>query len=196
MGQTGGEVVEQDDQVLIVRVLRGDTESYNLLAQRWKKRIFNFVYRYTGNFEDSEDLTQETFTKAFRNLARLDDPRRFHSWLYKIALNECRMEHRRNRNHRHVFLDDQPQDGDGEVAPLQLRDPADSPEAIASKRETMEKLKQIFDLIPSEQRVVIVMKEYEDLKFHEIAEILEIPLSTVKSRLYKGLQTLKKMLES
>lgn len=189
-----GEVVQQDDEVLISRFLKGDSESFNLLATRWKKRIFNFVYRYTGSFEDSEDLTQETFAKALRSLGRLEDPRKFSSWIYRIALNECHMDRRRDRSHRHVFLDAEVE-GNGESMPRQLADPGDSPESVIHKQEMMERLKRVFAAIPAEQRAVIVMREYENLKFHEIAEILDIPLSTVKSRMYMGLRALKKLLE-
>ncbi len=182
----------RSEQYLLELALQGDTACFGELIERWQRRIYGFICRYVGNADEAHDLTQDTFTKAFSNLGRLSDPERFSSWLYTIALNECRMRFRRRRKIQFVSLPEE----DTEVVPIHLRDPAASPEAKLAVKEDVQVLREAFDQLPEEQKEVILMKEYQDLKFHEISEILAIPLSTVKSRMYLGLKTLRKLMEN
>lgn len=187
--------MEFSDEYLVQKYLDGDASRFNILIQRWQKRIFNFVYRNIGDYEEARDLTQDTFAKAFLKLKELDDAARFSSWLYKIALNECRMAFRRTRGRQKIPIEIYHQTEAQEVElGRMMAEREDSPEQSLQKREAAERLHEVFRMIPEEQRLVIVMKEYEDLKFHEIAQILELPLSTVKSRMYLGLKTLKRLL--
>lgn len=179
----------QTDQCLLDSALRGDVHSFGQLVERWRSRIFGFIFRYTGDREDAHDLTQETFTKAYKNLNRLTDPASFPAWVYKIALNECRMRFRRIKRSQLVDLDEE-RDTAG-AARIDER----TPEEVFHRRELQRVLQAAFEELPAEQRAVIVMKEYQGLKFREISEILSVPLSTVKSRLYLGLKTLKGLVE-
>jgi len=181
---------QMTDEHLLELAVQGNGRSFGILVERWENRIFRFICRYTGSREDARDLTQDTFSKAFQNLSKLSDPARFSSWLYKIALNECRMRFRRGRGVRQVSLEDARLDEDrtNQVS-------ADTPEDVAVRNEVIRKLKEAFCRLPEEQREVILMKEYEGLRFHEISGVLGIPLSTAKSRMYLGLKTLRKILE-
>jgi len=184
--------MNRSEEYLLELALAGDTACFGELIERWQRRIYGFICRYVGNTDDAQDLTQDTFTKAYKNLDRLADPERFSSWLYTIALNECRMRFRRKRKIQLVALPEE----DGEVVPIPLQDQAASPEAKLAVKEDIQVLREAFNGLPEEQREVILMKEYQDLKFHEISDILGIPLSTVKSRMYLGLKTLKKLMEN
>lgn len=181
--------MELSDERLLEHALEGDGACFGELARRWQRRIYGFICRYVGNREEARDLTQDTFAKAFQNLDRLADSRRFPSWLYKIALNECRMRFRRQNRGVIVPLEEyvQREERGGFPTP--------TPEDTLEAGENVRILRQAVAQLPEEQRVVIVMKEYQGLKFHEIAEILDLPLSTVKSRMYLGLKTLKKLVE-
>lgn len=180
--------MQRSDEYLLELALQGDGTCFGELSQRWQNKIYGFIYRYVGNREEARDLTQDTFAKAYQHLDRLSDPSRFSSWLYKIALNECRMRFRRRRHVTAVPLEDYV---------LQERDVSEaaSPEEALAAGETTRILKEVFGHLPEEQRTVILMKEYQGLKFQEISEILDVPLSTVKSRMYLGLKTLRKMME-
>lgn len=181
--------MNRSDEHLLQLALEGDGACFGELAERWQRRIFSFVCRYVGNVEEAQDLTQDTFAKAYQNLDRLTDPSRFSSWLYKIALNECRMKFRRRRNFSHVPLAEQ-----GESDGIDIVD-AVTPERHLAEKERGEALRQAFEVLPEEQRSVILMKEYQNLKFQEISEIMNVPLSTVKSRMYLGLKTLRRVME-
>jgi RNA polymerase sigma-70 factor (ECF subfamily) len=184
--------MNRSEEYLLELALAGDTACFGELIERWQRRIYGFICRYVGNTDEAQDLTQDTFTKAYKNLDRLADPERFSSWLYTIALNECRMRFRRKRKIQLVALPEE----DGEIVPIPLQDQAASPEAKLAVKEDIQVLREAFNGLPEEQREVILMKEYQDLKFHEISDILGIPLSTVKSRMYLGLKTLRKLMEN
>lgn len=178
----------RSDEALLELALQGDDVSFGELARRWQQKIYGFICRYVGNSEEAKDLTQDTFAKAYRNLDRLVDPSRFSAWVYKIALNECRMRFRRESKLRRMPLEDYLESGQAEVDQK-------TPEKALASKEAVRELRRAFEELPEEQRAVIVMKEYQGLKFHEIADILEVPLSTVKSRMYLGLKTLRRLME-
>ena len=178
------------DEYLLELALQGDRSCFGELIERWQRKIYAFICRYVGNSTDAQDLTQDTFTKAYTNLDRLADPARFPSWLYKIALNECRMRFRKERRAQLVPLPEEEDPGGPELAVETT-----TPETQLAVQEEIELVRGAFKELPEEQRAVILMKEYQGLKFHEISEILEIPLSTVKSRMYLGLKTLRKLME-
>ena len=185
------EKIKRSDEYLLELALQGDRACFGELIERWQRKIYGFICRYVGNSTDAEDLTQDTFTKAYTNLDRLADPARFSSWLYKIALNECRMRFRRQRRVHSVSW----QDEQGAPARPELAVET-TPETELAAKEDVELLREVFSQLPEEQKAVILMKEYQGLKFHEISEILGIPLSTVKSRMYLGLKTLRKLMEA
>lgn len=179
--------MERSDDDLLKLAVQGDVTCFGELVERWQNPIFRFIYRYVGSCEDAQDLTQDTFAKAYRNLGRLSDPRRFSSWLYTIALNECRMKFRR-RTPIDVPIDDY-------VGSSAEKATQENPEGQLVTRERSRLLREAFDDLPEEQRAVILMKEYQGLKFIEIAEVMDVPVSTVKSRMYLGLKTLRRLME-
>ena len=179
------------DEYLLELALQGDRACFGELIERWQRKIYAFICRYVGNSMDAQDLTQDTFTKAYTNLDRLADPARFPSWLYKIALNECRMRFRKERRAQSVPLPEE----EGYPGRPELAVETATPETQLAVQEEIEHVREAFKDLPEEQRAVILMKEYQGLKFHEISEILDIPLSTVKSRMYLGLKTLRKLME-
>jgi RNA polymerase sigma-70 factor (ECF subfamily) len=183
------EKMGRSDEYLLQMALGGDGASFGALAQRWEKRIHGFIRRYVGNSEEARDLTQDTFAKAFQNLDRLVDPGRFSSWLYKIALNECRMRFRKEKGtHRIPWEESQAESRRSERV-------EENPESRLESVQRVDRLKEVFKDLPKEQKEVILMKEFQGLKFHEISEILGVPLSTAKSRMYLGLKTLRKLME-
>ena len=177
---------EVEDRDLILQTRKGKVEAYNLLVSRWEKRIYNYVLRLVRNREDALDLTQDVFMKAYQNVNRLDNVERFGPWLFRIAHNETFSLMRRQRPDRvelNEAIAEDPgsspfESGGGRLLPLEL--------SIAVTA-AMTRLKP-------EQREAVMLKVFEGFKFEEIAEILETPVSTVKSRLYTAFDQLKDVL--
>jgi RNA polymerase sigma-70 factor (ECF subfamily) len=180
-----------DDQI-IERTLAGETEAFGLLVRRWENPIYGLSLRMLGRDEDARDVCQETFLAAYRNLRKFRGDAKFSSWLYRIALNACHTRLRRQDNGFAQSLDTEDDDGRRmEFADLSRESASDA--MLRDQRALI--LRRALQAIPAEMRQVIVMKEYEDLTFAEIADILQIPVSTVKSRLYTGLQQLRARLD-
>jgi RNA polymerase sigma-70 factor (ECF subfamily) len=178
------------DEELVEAFQQGDSSAFDQLVSRWDRKIQGAIYRMVGAGEESRDLCQEAFLKAYRGLSGFKREARFSSWLYQIAVNVCRDRMRRQRGKTVVSLDEMmssagelPFQGTGPSA-LELMEAGDLSRTVAAAVASL----------PEEQREVIVLKEYQDLTFLEIAEALDVPVSTVKTRLYRGLTQLRQRL--
>jgi RNA polymerase sigma-70 factor (ECF subfamily) len=174
---------EVEDRDLVLRAREGDVEGFNVLVSRWEKKVYNYLLRAVRGREDALDLCQETFLKAYRNLKSLQDPARFPQWLFRIAHNESISLFRKRRF-----------ESDEEVPEVRTGGAV----GVAGTRIELLDLglaveKALGRLTPEQQEVVI-LKIYQGFKFHEIAEIVGSPASTVKSRLYTALEVLKDVL--
>jgi RNA polymerase sigma-70 factor (ECF subfamily) len=187
----GGLVQTNTDEELVARSVRGDAESFNQLITRWERPIYALAYRVIGHEEDARDVCQETFLRAFRGIGAFKGQAKFSSWLYRIALNLCRDWIRRARRTPVVQA---PEGVDlGEL--LAERGPAESIEELVTRRNMSRLVAKAMMTLSEEQRTAIVLKEYQGLTFQEIADLVGSPLSTVKTRLYQGLSTLRRQLE-
>ena len=184
--------MEISDNQIIERTLAGETDAFGLLVRRWERPIYGLSLRMLGRDEDARDVCQETFLAAFRNLGKFRGDAKFSSWIYRIALNACHSRLRKNGSVSVYSLDTEDDDGRKyELPDLEAKNVAErlhSDERAALVRKGLQAL-------PAEMRQVIVMKEYHEMTFAEIAEVLQIPVSTVKSRLYTGLQQMRARLE-
>ena len=180
------------DEDLVARATAGDVDSFNELVSRWERTIFALAYRTLGREEDARDVVQEAFLRAYRGLRGFKGEAKFSSWLYRITLNLCRDWIRRERRAPVV----QPPEGTDAVdlADAQAA-PTESVEELVSRRELSRAVARAMAELPEEQRTAILLKEYHGLTFQEIADQLECPLSTVKTRLYQGLSVLRRRLE-
>jgi len=184
------------DEILIERFLSGDISAFNTLVWRWEKQIYNFILRYLGDYELAKDVMQRTFIRTYKSLSKLKDRKKFSTWLFQIALNQCKDELKKKKR-KHVSISEVRRgenSGSREIVSI-VTDPSNGPENATQMDSITSVLKKALQYIPEEQRVVIIMKEYHGLKFIEIAEILSVPLNTIKSRMYYGLNSLRKVLE-
>jgi RNA polymerase sigma-70 factor (ECF subfamily) len=179
------------DEELVARSMGGDLDSFNQLVLRWERPIYALAYRVIGREEDARDVAQETFLRAFRALAGFKGQAKFSSWLYRITLNLCRDWIRRERR----APVSQAPEGVDLIELASEAEPSESIEDLVTRRELGRAVARAMAMLPEEQRTAIVLKEYHGLTFQEIADLLDCPLSTVKTRLYQGLSVLRKQLE-
>ena len=185
------ERVSSDEQI-VERALAGDAEAFGEIVRRWERRIFALAYGMLDCSEDARDATQETFLSAFRNLRGFRGEAKVSSWLHRIAVNQCITRQRRAKVRKESALEDEGEAGaDSYAAPA-----AASPARTAESRQRRELVRRAVQALPAELRQVVVMKEFEELTFQEIADALDLPQSTVKSRLYTALRQLQLRLKS
>jgi RNA polymerase sigma-70 factor (ECF subfamily) len=174
---------------LIEKSQTGDEHAYGKLVGLWFKRIYNFSLKYFGDHDLAMEVSQQTFIVAFNKLPKLRDPESFNYWIYKIVLNHCREEDRRQKRRRwySMFINEEAKQYESDFG---------NPELEYHQSERKELLADYLRRLPDEQKTVIIMKEYDNMKFREIAKTLDISENTVKSRLYYGLSALRKMMEN
>ncbi|HEX3250837.1 MAG TPA: sigma-70 family RNA polymerase sigma factor [Pyrinomonadaceae bacterium] len=179
------------DEVIVERALTGDAEAFGELVRRWERRIFALSYGMLGREEDARDATQETFLAAFRNLRGFRGEAKVSSWLHRIAVNQCISRQRRAKVRSESALDDEHENESASfAAPVN-----ESPVRVVEGRQETLAVRRAINSLPLELKQVVVMKEFEELTFREIADVLDLPLSTVKSRLYTALKQLQMRLQ-
>jgi RNA polymerase sigma-70 factor (ECF subfamily) len=174
-------MVVHEDVVLVRRCVEGDREAFSGLVDKYKKVVYNAAYRITGNLDDANDVTQTVFLRAYEHLHRYSPRYKFFSWLYKIAVNESINLCNRRKSHEEVREDvvgghhDGYDDGD--------------------RAERQQGVEAALLELTDDYRVVIVLFHLQELSYQEISYILDVPVKTVKSRLYTARQQLKEILK-
>jgi RNA polymerase sigma-70 factor, ECF subfamily len=174
----------------IIASQRGDALAFNRLVLKWEKPIYNLALRMLQNSEEAAESAQEVFLSAYRNIRRFRQDSRFSTWLYRIAVNQCISRLRRRPPGAHYSLDDE-EAGRPLASRLRARE---SQEQELLEQESRRRVRDALQCLPADQRAVVELKFFQELTFEEIAAILETPLSTVKTRLYGGLEVLKNRL--
>jgi RNA polymerase sigma-70 factor (ECF subfamily) len=185
-----GALIGRSDEDLLGSLQAGDTESLGALVARWEQPLYRFVYRLLPRREEAQDICQETFLRILRKSHHFRKGGKFSTWMYQIALNLCRDHARRRRRLGTVFTEG-PFEEDWTPAPESRPGGSGDPSKVVERRENREAVGRALESIPAEQREVLVMKEFEGMKFREIATIVGCPESTVKSRMYYGLRGLR-----
>lgn len=178
---------EMDDTALIKRVQNGDSGAFNELVDRWYAKVHRFAYRFFSDSAEADEITQKTFIRVYEKVRQLDQPGNFPAWIYRVANNLCLDELKRAGRRKSTSLESWTEQATASTN----NSPADNLES----KELGEWIQKALMTLPDEQRVVIILKEFEGLKFREIAEILEEPENTVKSRMYYGLKSLQRVLK-
>jgi RNA polymerase sigma-70 factor (ECF subfamily) len=181
--------------VALVRGLRkGDLDAYQLLVERFERPVYNLVYRLIGHAADAEDVVQEVFLKVFRNVDRFRGHSSLKTWIYRIAVNEARNRRRWFRRHAfsEVGLEEEP--SQGLRYEQMLEDGGPSPLESAMDREARRMIEEALDGLSAPYRSAVVLRDIEDLSYEQIGETLQISLGTVKSRIRRGREALRRRL--
>ena len=179
------------DEKLVELAVSRNSEAFGEIVKRWERKIFALCFGMLGREDDARDAAQETFIAAYRNISNFRGEAKVSSWLHRIAINQCLTTKRRAKTRSEDFLGDESGEADRIFVAPAHRSPANTMEAA----ERLTLVRQAVQSLPVDLRQVIVMKEFEEMTFQEISETLELPLSTVKSRVYTALRQLKMKLE-
>lgn len=179
------------DEKLVELAIRDDDDAFGEIVRRWERKIFALCFGMLGREDDAADATQEAFVAAYRNIKKFRGEAKVSSWLHRIAVNQCLTIKRRQKSRAEDHLDSE----DGSEDRVFVASASGSPANTAERAERMSLIRNAVAALPGDLRQVIVMKEFEEMTFQEISDTLELPLSTVKSRLYTALKQLRHKLD-
>ena len=181
----------------VERAKRGDQQAFGCLVDEYKDKIYSYVSRMLGDPYEAEDVTQEAFVRAYRSLPRFRGASSFHTWLYRIASNlAIDVVRRRKRNDVSAFSLDEPLESDDGEYEREIADDTGGPEDATGTRETQVAVRRAIMDLPAKLRDVMILYELQGETYEDIAEILDVPLGTVKSRLFNARNQLKDRLAS
>ena len=182
------------DEELMMKCRNGDMSAFELLVMRYKDLMTNFIYRSISDYHRAEDLAQETFLRVFKSANRYEPKCQFKNWIYLIATNLCRNEIRNRKRRNTAYLDDLVSEDEDVNYSALMQDVSQLPDELYEKKEQQLMIRQTINSLPESQRVALVLVTYQNLRYDEIAEVLECSVSAVKSLIHRARQNMKKFL--
>jgi len=186
-------VAKDTDKELVRRIKKGDKQAFDLLFSRYQHKILNLVSRYLRDQQDVEDVTQEAFIKAFRALPRFRGESAFYTWLYRIAINTAK-NHLVARSRRPPGVDVDVDDAEFMDGTDVLRD-SESPEAALSRDQLAKVINATLSELPDDLRSAVTLREFDGLTYEQIAEIMDCPVGTVRSRIFRAREAIDQRIE-
>ncbi len=184
----------QQDLRTIRRCKRGEEAAFAEILGRYRTPIYNLCYRMTRNQEDAVDLGQEVFIKVFNLLDRFDENYAFSSWLFRIATNHC-IDFLRRKRMRFQSIESST-GADGEEYELQLPDQGPAPDTVLQRKEALDRLEEVIADLPPHYKAITLLRHDQQLSYEEIAEVLDLPLGTVKARIHRARNMIQQMLKA
>lgn len=186
-------IQDDNDQQLVQRVQKGDKSAFDLLVLKYQHRVLKLVNRFVNDAAEAEDVAQEAFLKAYRALPAFRGESAFYTWLYRIAINTAKNALVSNRR-RPVDFDLDLQDPDQYERQAKLKD-SDTPEGVLLTDEIRLVVEKALEQLPEDLRTAIVLRELEGLSYEEIAEAMDCPVGTVRSRIFRAREAIDKKLK-
>ena len=182
------------EDILIEKCKQGDIEAFEQLIASYQKKVYNIAYRYMGNREEAEDLAQEAFIKVFRSIGSFRGDATFSTWLYHVVSNVCRDALRKNSRRYEESLDCGVTTEKGELQ-REIADNSMAPEPIYENNELGQFIQAMIDQLTPEYKTVIIMREFQEMSYEEIARELDCSLGTVESRLSRARKMLREKID-
>lgn len=186
--------VRRDESALIERCKQGDLSAFDDLVRRYERQVFNFAYRMTGNYDDACDIASEAFVKVFNAIDSFRGDANFSTWLFRIVTNLYLDERKRSKAHMTIPLDEYIDLEENSVT-RQIEDPAPGPLERVQLSERSKALERAINSLPDYQRIMVTLYHTQGQSYEEIAEIVGLPIGTVKSRLNRARLALRDKLQ-
>jgi RNA polymerase sigma-70 factor (ECF subfamily) len=186
-------LMELSDSVAVAQARTGDSGAFRVLVERHSRNLFRLAYRMTGHQQDAEDVVQETFLRAYRQLSKFDERASFGTWLYRIAAN-CSLDLIRGRKRRAAQTE--PAAEEGAPDPIEsLPDPAPAPDRLAMSGEIESKVASVLDGLSEMERTAFVLRHYEGMCIDDIGRTLGVQPNAAKHSIFRAVQKLRRALE-
>ena len=183
----------EEERVLIQRCKDGEIGAFDQVVRRYEKRVFNCALRIAGNYNDAADVAQEAFIRAYNSIQTFRGDAVFTTWIYRIVTNVYLDERKKSKSHRQVSLDEYIDLEENSVS-RQIVDDSPSPEEIVESKERTRALQAAINSLPDYQRIILTLYSFQHRSYEEMAEILRLPIGTVKSRLNRARLALAEIL--
>lgn len=183
---------EDLDQELVLRVQQGDKSAFDLLVIKYQHKIVHLVNRYVKDPSEAQDVAQDTFIKAYRALGDFRGDSAFYTWLYRIAINTAK-NYLLSRSRRHFDYEIDVQDAEQVENAPQLKD-IETPENLLMNEQIVAVIKSAIERLPEEMRIAITLREFEGMSYEEIAEAMDCPIGTVRSRIFRAREAIDQKL--
>ncbi len=180
---------------LMARIARGDERAFEILVNRHQASVLNLIYRFIGDRTHAKDLAQEVFIRVWRAAKTYKPEAKFATWIYRITANLCFNELKSSRRKK-WFSFQQSDDQSGETIEDRLSDAAPSAEDLLLEKERSRQISEALQSLPDNQRMALILKRYDDLSYHEIAQILGCSVSAVESLLVRAKKSLQEKLKN
>ncbi|MEW6110962.1 MAG: sigma-70 family RNA polymerase sigma factor [Thermodesulfobacteriota bacterium] len=187
---------EDEDSEVVKDCVQGNRDAFNILVEKYYRRIYNLAYRFVGDQEEANDLAQDIFTAAYQNLKRFRGESKFSTWLFQIATNrgKNRFKYLKRRGY---FANKGPIDGDEdrEGLPRELPDTSSNPEDLLAGKEIQRIVQEAIDDLEPDHKEIVILRDIEGFSYEEIARMLDLPEGTTKSRLHRARMVVKEKLK-
>ena len=183
---------EYDEKALLERVRAGDADAFGILVRETERMVYNLALRMMGDREDALDMSQEAYMRAYRSIGRFEGNCSFSSWMYTLTRNVCLDELKKKKKFSVSTLTDS--DEDGEVREREIADERTQPDVVYEKKERAESVRRALDEMGEGQREILLLYDIEGYSYKDIARMLDIDIGTVKSRLFRARDKLRKIL--
>jgi RNA polymerase sigma-70 factor (ECF subfamily) len=184
--------MESTEKKLVNKALAGERDAFEEIVERYKHKLYQLAFRMLGNRMEAEDVAQEVFLRVYANLASYDHKHKFSTWIYRITTNLCID---RLRKRQHVFSLDQEAAGmEGLDMYSQIPSPQKTPEGEVMTLELQTEVQKAIDRLPPQYKSIMILRYLQDLSLQEISDVVELPVTTVKTRIHRGREALKKLL--
>jgi RNA polymerase sigma-70 factor, ECF subfamily len=186
----------ESDQVLVERVQAGDKKAFDLLVSKYHQRVIRLISRLVRNPAEVEDIAQEAFIKAYRSIGQFRGDSAFYTWLYRIAVNSAKNALMAS-NRRPIPMSDlmkSDENEEGEAWPVESAIDFQTPEALLASRQVAQTVDAAIQSLAEDLRTAIMLREIEGLTYEEIAEAMNCPIGTVRSRIFRARETIAKQL--
>ena len=180
------------DENLIFAFQQGDTNAYTEIVSRYKDRLTNFVYRYVGNYDECDDIVQDTFVKVYTSKHLYKEVAKFSTWIYTIAINLAKTKLAKQQKYKTFSISDVYDDEDKD---FDIPDDAFTPDVDANSKFLSAHIQKALSQINENYRELVILRDIEDYSYEEIVEMTGLPMGTVKSRINRGREKLQELLK-
>lgn len=184
-------MVNDMEKIMIKKAIKGDRDAFEKLIIKYEKRVYNIAYQMFGNEHDAMDVAQEVFIKVYQSLHKFNNNSAFSTWLHRITVNTCIDAHRKRKKDQQVESMDETKENDNGVLTKQYVDKGLTPEEAVIKKENITLVREAIDALKEDHKVIIILRDIKGYAYDEIADILDVSIGTVKSRIARARSQLK-----